>query len=298
MPRLITCASDRAIGLNACIDALSARQFDPRDEDSLAHGALCLRELGNDRRFLGDLIARELADRDSPPREQGYGPQSIVLSSPQSGFFLRANIWPAEQDHAVQASGRGAFQYDVPHDHNFSFLTLGYFGPGYRSDYWEYEYEDVVGHIGEHVALEPKGRQQLTPGRIMLYRAHRDIHSQIPPLAMSVSLNVMHADGSHGWFDQYAFDPAAGVITDRLGTGSSEAFIRIAVSLESDAALDLAENFGRSHPSDRMRYACWDARAGIVKDDEARDAVWREAEVAGSRLIAAEARRKRAELAG
>lgn len=197
----------------------------------------------------------------------------------------------------LKASGRTAFQYDVPHDHNFSFLTLGYFGPGYRSDYWEYDYEAVTGYVGEHVPLVAKGRQQLSPRKIMLYRAHLDVHNQLPPEAMSVSLNVMHADAANGWFDQYGFDMEEGTIADRLGTGSSEAFIRIAMSLGSEEALDLAEHFGRSHPSDRMRYACWNARAEMAEDDAARDALWREGEASGSRLVAAEARKKRGELA-
>lgn len=298
MPRVIVCKDPNLIGVEQCVDALAEHGFNPRDEGSLAHAALCLRQLGNDRHFLGDFIARELATRDEELREQSYGPQSIVLSSAQSGAFLRANIWPAESDQALAASGRTAFQYDMPHDHNFSFLTLGYFGPGYRSDYWEYDYEATTGFAGEHVPLIPKGRQQLSPGKIMLYRAHLDIHNQLPPDAMSVSLNVMHADGTCGWFDQYRFDPGRGTIAGRLGAGSSEAFMRIAVSLESDDACDLAERFGRSHPSDRMRYACWDARAAVAGDDAVRDALWREAEGAGSLLVAAEARRKRAELAG
>jgi hypothetical protein len=35
----------------------------------------------------------------------------------------------------MRASGAAAFVYGLPHDHNFDFLTLGYFGPGYWSDY-------------------------------------------------------------------------------------------------------------------------------------------------------------------
>ncbi len=42
----------------------------------------------------------------------------------------RANIWPSENDHMVRASGGASFVLGLPHDHNFSFLTLGYFGPG------------------------------------------------------------------------------------------------------------------------------------------------------------------------
>lgn len=298
MPRVIACEEEGVIGLDQCVDALARDGFDPRVEESLMLAALHLRQLGNDRRFLGDLIARELADRESVPDAQSYGPQSIVLSPARSGAFLRANIWPSETDQPLVASGRAAFQYDLPHDHNFNFLTLGYFGPGYRSDYWEYDYEAAIVYREQRVPLVPKGRQQLTPGKLMLYRAHVDIHRQLPPESMSVSLNVMHVDGACGWLDQYAFDVEQGTISDRLGAGSSEAFIRIAVSLQSEAACDLAERFGRTHPSDRMRYACWEARAAVAQNETARDALWREAEGAGSLLVAKEAARRRRELAG
>ena len=40
-----------------------------------------------------------------------------------------------------KASGISPFFYHVPHDHNFSFLTVGYLGPGYWSEYYEYDYE-------------------------------------------------------------------------------------------------------------------------------------------------------------
>jgi hypothetical protein len=43
-----------------------------------------------------------------------------------------------------------------------------------------------------------------------------------------------------------------------------------------------------------MRLACWKALASAAPDSEARDDVWRAAEGAGSRLVAAEARQRRA----
>ncbi len=224
--------------------------------------------------------------------DSAYSPQAMVLTGMRRGYFLRANIWPAEQDHAYRASGPAAFAYDVPHDHNFSFLTLGYFGPGYRSDYWEYDYETVAGYPGEKAGLRFVESSALDPGKIMLYRAHRDVHSQAPPQSLSVSLNVMATDPAQGWFDQYRFDPASDTIVGAISPNSTEAFLRIAVALGGEQALDLAERFGRSHPSDRLRLACFEARAALVEASAA-DAVWREAELSGSRLLEAEAPRRR-----
>ena len=36
--------------------------------------------------------------------------------------------------------------YDF-HDHDFSFLTTNFFGPGYATDLFSYSYEDVVGEV-------------------------------------------------------------------------------------------------------------------------------------------------------
>ncbi len=129
----------------------------------------------------------------------------------------------------------------------------------------------------------------------MHYRAHRDVHSQLPPDALSVSLNVMHAGGAQGWLDQYRFDVERNEIAGVLGPGASEVFLRIAVGLGGEEAQDLAESFARSHPSERMRLTALDARAGMLDRPE-RDTLWRQAERSGARLVALEARRRRAAL--
>ncbi|MDE2597221.1 MAG: transposase [Sphingomonadales bacterium] len=297
MPQVLTVIDDRAISLAECTDAIAATGFDPLDEASLAHAALQLRRLGNNRAFLGDILVDELANRHREESDsESYGPQVIMLSRPGEGFFLRANLWPSESDHMYRASGRTPFAFDLPHDHNFHFLTHGYFGPGYWSDYYEFDYEAVTGWRGEPVDLRFVERARLEPGKIMLYRAHVDVHSQLPADALSVSVNVMHTSGAQGWLDQYRFDTGAGCIAALIGQGASEAFIRIAVGLGHAEAIDLARRFGQRHPSDRMRLCAYESLASIAPDFGARDAVWREAEGAGSRLVAAEARQRRTEL--
>ena len=299
MPLILSVQDDAVTCLDECTAAIAARGFDPADDDSLHHAAVQLRQLGNNRAFLGDLLLAELAGRH---REEGgnesYGPQVIMLSHPGAGFFIRANLWPSLGDHMVRASGRAPFAFDLPHDHNFSFLTLGYFGPGYWSDYYTFDYEAVTGWRGEPVDLRFVERARLEEGKIMLYRAHVDVHAQLPADALSVSINVMHTSGAQGWLDQYRFDLENGCVGAILGQGSSEAFMRIAVGLGSAAARDLGTQFGHHHPSDRMRLCAWDALASLEPDAASRDTLWREAERAGSRLVAAEARIRRGELVG
>jgi hypothetical protein len=299
MPRVIDLAGAEApaCDLGTCVAALEAGGLDPLDEDSLLHAAHWLRRLGEDREFLARLMLAELARRHrEDDTSSAYGPQVIMLSPPGGEVYLRANIWPSRDEAMFRASGPAHFAYGLPHDHNFDFLTIGYFGPGYWSDYWEYDFEAVAGAAGEPAGLRFAGRERLEPGRLLHYRAHRDVHSQMPPDSLSVSLNVMHAGGAQGWLDQYRFDVETNEIAGVLGPGASEVFLRIAVGLGGEEALDLAERFAASHPSDRMRLIALEAQAGLL-DPEACDALWRRAELTGNRLVALEAKRCRIALA-
>ena len=294
MPRLIAATQPGdPCELGECVAALEASGFDPPDEHSLLHAACWLRRLGANRDFLADLLLTQLKNRQRDADvTTAYGPQVVMLSPLGGEFYLRANIWPSRDEHMVRASGERAFVYGLPHDHNFDFLTFGYFGPGYWSDYWEYDYEAVAGAVGEPAGLRFVERSRLEPGKLLHYRAHRDVHAQFPPDALSVSLNVMHAGGAQGWLDQHRFDVERNTIAGVLGPGASEVFLRIAVGLGSPEALDLADRFARTHPSDRMRLTALEAQAGVL-DRAGRDELWRRAEASGSRLVALEACRRR-----
>lgn len=299
MPRVIDLADEHHASLAEACDGLAAAGVDFDDPERLDNAARWLRRLGNDKQFLGDVLIAELAQRHREDvLDSSYGPQVVMLAPPNGNFFIRANLWPSTDEHMLRASGGTSFVYGLPHDHNFSFLTLGYFGPGYWSDYYEYDYEAVIGHRGEPVpSLRFVERSRLDEGKLMLYRAHRDVHAQHPADALSVSLNIMHTTGAQGWLDQYRFDLDQRRIGAIVSGGPSEAFVRIAVGLGGAEARDLAERFAHRHPSDRMRLACWDALASQTTHAGERDALWQRAERAGSRLVAAEARARRRELA-
>lgn len=297
MPKLIKNHAKSEISLAQCVDEIAAIQFDPACEVKLAKAAKSLRQLSNNRAFLGDLLIEQLKSRGKDGAiDSGYGPQAIILSPKCGNVFLRANIWPSESDQCFQASGARTFVYGVPHDHNFSFLTSGYFGPGYKSDYYEYDYACTAGYPGEKAGLRFIERSALSEGKMMLYRAHCDIHSQIPPDSLSVSLNVMHVDESQNWFDQYGFDLERGEIAKVLSPNSTEVFLRTAVAVRHGGALDLAEQFGKNHPSDRIRLAAYEARARLFTCSDEQDRLWREAELSGSVMLAQIAREQRSNL--
>ncbi len=301
MPRIIEMEETSECALAEATDALAALDFDPTCEERLGKAAWWLRRLSNNRTFLAELLVNQLAGRDSAAFDTGYSPQAIVLSphhqGKTGGMFLRANIWPAEQDLCFRTSGARSFVYGVPHDHDFSFLTCGYCGPGYRSDYYEYDYESVAGYAGEKVELKFIERSALSEGKMQLYRRHLDIHSQIPPESLSVSLNVMHIDPAQSWFDQYGFDLEKHEVTHLLSPNASEALLRVAVATGAQEAFDFADWVGKAHPSDRLRLVSFEARAGTQHDRAWKDDLWRAGEASGCRMVAEVARQRRFELA-
>jgi len=253
VPRELNPAVQPALTLDQCIARLDARGFDPADERSLQHAAEVLTALAANRTFLGDLLIDELEGGDQ--ETTAYGPQAIMLKPPANGYFLRANIWPARGDPVYQTSGAASFVYGLPHDHNFDFLTVGYFGPGYVSDYYEYDYESVAGNPGEVVDLRFIERSTLSQGRVLHYRAHRDVHCQHPPESLSVSLNICAANTAQGWFDQYSFDVEQGRIAGVLNSSANEVMLRMGVALSNGKAQNAAQHFARDHPSAAMRRA-------------------------------------------
>jgi hypothetical protein len=300
MPLVIDNPCPEACSLPECIEALGELGFDPDDPASTAAVAGWLRRLANNRDFLGDLLVERLTGAGEDEIASGYGPQAIVLSRPKDNrpgsAFLRAAIWPSPRDHVFRTSGAASFVYGAPHDHNFDFLTVGYCGPGYASDYYEYDYAAVAGYPGEDAGLRFVERSVLSPGKLMLYRRHVDVHSQLPPESLSVSINVMRLDPAQAWFDQYGFDLAGGTVTRWLNPLASEAFLRVAVASGAGSARDYAEWVGARHPSERMRLASFAARAEMCEEPAQMDALWREAELSGSRMVAGAARARRAAL--
>ncbi|MBC2777115.1 transposase [Parasphingopyxis marina] len=269
MPRELPCADREAIAFDDFIAALDASGFDARDEESFASLAPLLRKLSNNTDFLGNFIVRELETRcQEQSAKNRYGIQVLMLHS-GPGYFIRANFWPSRTDSLMKFSGDAPFFYGIPHDHNFHFLTIGYSGPGYWSDYYEYDYESVAGYPGEAVDLRFVERSRLAKGRMLLYRAHRDVHRQLPADELSVSLNIMESSPASAWRDQYRFDVDKGEIAALLTQIPGGVLMQLAMALGGEEGVGLVADFAAHHPSDRLRYQALAARAAVVPADEA-----------------------------
>lgn len=265
MPRVIDPGDAPAIGIGELIEALETGGFDPRDEESFVAMGPWLARLGRNRRFLSDLAIGELERRFAGQAASSYGAQVLLLAPPRARFALRANFWPARDDAVVRAGGTAPFFYDVAHDHNFSFLTYGYLGPGYWSDY--YRCDGAARWPGEAAGLVFEERARLEPGRLMLYRAHRDVHRQLPSDAFSVSLNVLGTDRAQQWRDQYRFDVERDIVVETLSVAPSEALVALAVAFGGATGEGLARDMAARHPMPRMR-----ATALAALDDPVADA--------------------------
>ena len=298
MPRVIDCPTDERLELAELVELLETGDFDSDDEDNFASWGVQLRKLANDRRFLADLMMTELKQRCAGQlRDNQYSAQVVLLHAhPNSKFVLRANFWPAMKDSIVRHSGPDPFFYGVPHDHNFSFLTVGYLGPGYWSDYYEYDYGSVVGYPGEPVNLRFVEKARLEEGKVMLYRAHRDIHLQLPADAMSVSLNILEAGHNSVFRDQYQFDVDNRTIAGIMTRTSLEPMLALAAHYGGEEAEDLLRDFAAGHPSDRVRWAALRAQAAAAPGLDGRIAVFERGTKADSLLVSAMARREIARL--
>ncbi len=177
-----------------------AHTIDCTDEASFLGAASHLSALARDRTVLAERIAREL---DAPGLFQPGNPytaSSLVLVE-HGDFILRANLWPTDVHDPV---------YGLPHNHSFSFLTIGYAGPGYRSECYQLDTTTLRGEHGESVPLTPVCGYRLQPGTIVYYRAQREVHTQRPPDEPSISLNLisrhLHAGSGRDIRDQLYFD--------------------------------------------------------------------------------------------
>jgi hypothetical protein len=294
MPRVIDCPTEEKMALAELIEALETGDFDSEDEDNFASWGIQLRKLANDRHFLADMMMAELKQRCAGQlKDNQYSAQVVMLHAhPDSKFVLRANFWPAMKDSVVRHSGPDPFFYGVPHDHNFSFLTVGYLGPGYWSDYYEYDYGSVVGYPGEQVNLRFVEKARLEEGKVMLYRAHKDIHLQLPADAMSVSLNILEAAHSSVFRDQYQFDLENSTIAGIMTRTSLEPMLGLAAHYGGEEGEDLLRNFAAGHPSERVRWAALRAQAAAAAGLDGRIAVFERGTRSDSLLVSAMARRE------
>ncbi len=290
MARDIATAAPAAIDPSELIARLDEQRWSLDDEDSLHQVAGWLAALNANRHFLADRAVEEL--KQACAAQAGvnrYNAQVLMLHRAPGRYFIRANFWPAADDPTLLASGRDHYFYHRPHDHNFDFLTVGHIGPGYRSRWYEDEGEggDTPGDAARLRLVEDG---HLAPGRVLHYRAHRDVHDQLPPDALSISLNIIPENEGAPWRDQRFFDLDRAIVADVPTFAPSEVLLRLAVTLRPDVGPQLAHDFAASHPLHRMRWSAWRALIGASAPGREREALIERAAASSSPFVARGAR--------
>ena len=280
-----------AISFEEFVATLEEGGFDLSHESGVLAASALLARLYANREFLVERAIAELKDACvGQSRTNRYGAQVLMLHHLPGNFFVRANFWPASDDLVLQVSGAHQYFYGVPHDHNFDFITLGYLGPGYRSHWMEHDASAVIGFPGEPVQLTSGEQGILSPGRMLHYRAHRDMHVQFPPMSFSVSINIVAAGVATMWPDQYIFDPDLRNIVQIPTLSQAEVLLRIGVNFGGAAGKEVAQQIATHHPSHRARWYAWRALASAQTTLEGQRSVVECAATDGSQQVSGFAR--------
>ncbi len=230
------------------------REVDPRDPQSLMALAEPLYRLAQDKSLLQKYINLGLSNW-----EKGvfhfYSPQSCQVAS-SDGFVVRLNLWPLlpadPRRRAILADVLSYFDY---HDHNFSFITANYSGPGYETELYSYDRTAIVGYPGEKIELAYQGRHRLDDRTVMLYEEFHDVHTQLPPAAPSSSINLMMTAENSGLTNQHFFEPQEERIVGYVSSFSHKRVnaLGFARYFHNEETLGLLERILESHACSRTR---------------------------------------------
>jgi hypothetical protein len=285
----IPCNTTRLVTVDEYVDHVRS-SIDFRDMDSVAASAPMLRGLANDR----ELVARQLNQRIENYLSDGALPtaQALFLGGGKD-FYIRAAVWPAISDMASGRTYQDQFAYNLAHDHNFSFLTVNYLGPGYETEIYEYDYDKVEGRIGETVDLRFLEKVRFGTGSVMLYRANRDVHVQYAPTELTITLNLMVAPSDIRIRDQFYFDLTSRTIAGyppEIAASSRASLLNIARFLGNADTPQLLSDIATRHPCRRTRLTAFEAWARQRPADS--ESIWAKAVDDPAPLVVNAARRR------
>ncbi|RUO66262.1 hypothetical protein SAMN06297229_0243 [Pseudidiomarina planktonica] len=177
------------------LDKLGDSIFSKEHFDKTLH---LLQRLYANREFLLDVVKNYLENPDSQNINH-YTSQVFILAE-RENYTIRAPVWIPDGE---LVSSR-VFAYGLAHDHNFDLLTIGYLGTGYTTYMYSYDADAVTGFKGEDVKLSDCSTFKLTQGSALFMKGNHDIHVQLPPNELSISLNILKSSGSST--KQFEFD--------------------------------------------------------------------------------------------
>lgn len=257
---------DQEISLDEFVRKFAEMRIDPEQEMTLAGATDLLKRLGNNREFMADFIRRELVAILADESPEIYSAQVFKMLDLADGHFLRAVLWPPEDHEYYRNTGTDLFYYGRPHNHNFHFLTVGYHGSGYESDYYEINTDTSDWRPGSQVEIDYVGRKRLDRGKVMLYRAHKDVHSQLPPAELSISLNIMVSNSQDIAKPQFLFSADARTVDQIYLARLCPVVFTVAASLGGGNARQLLSDIFERHEDPLVRFHALKAMAMTEAD--------------------------------
>jgi len=170
---------------------------------------------------------------------------------------------------------------------------VGYSGPGYETDIYEYDYDAVEGYAGEAVDIRFLEKVRFSAGMAMYYRASQDLHIQYPPAEMTITLNLMLAPPELRLREQYEFDLSTKTIArlpTELEASRRVSFVELSARLGDGNTAQLLEDLARQHPCRRTRLTAWQALAALLPKEATR--CWEQACRDAAPLVVNHARRQ------
>ena len=294
MALTLPCDTSRIVSLDDYVGHIKSR-VNFQDVESIQTSAPMLRALANDR----TLVLNQLNQAVENNFKGIYlrSAQAFVLARTEE-FVVRAAIWPPSASVATGRVYQEQFSYDLAHDHNFSFMTVNYLGPGYDTDIYEYDYEKVIGYVGEPVDIRFLEKKRFGPGSVMLYRGSKDLHIQHPPPELTITLNLMWAPADVRIHEQFIFDVDRKIISGYAGDGDANkriSLLTMAGYLGDSNTQELLADLARRHPCRRSRLAAYEALVRLTPSQAS--AIWERACGDPAPLVEREAREKLAKLA-
>lgn len=256
MTTTITCDTAETISIEECF-AGAIDAIDPRCTDSIIEFAPQIKKLSNNRAAISKMLCDYLKDFSSVDYGGiNYSPNSFILSPAHPNFLIRANIWlPLCADPNRTSFEADLFAYHRAHNHNFHFLTVGHYGPGYFTDIYAYDRTSITGYLNEPVEMRYIERTSLTEGKVMFYEADKDIHTQYPSTSASVSLNLVVVSEEQRLQDQYFFNTEKSEISGYSDTLATKrvSLLRFASCVADDNTVDILSHIAVTHPCHRTR---------------------------------------------
>lgn len=214
-------------------------------------------------------VLRELIERKGgldAMRDTFVPPQTFLLGNGQR-FGVRLNVWPKPTGAAYADKERLLYAYGLAHNHDFSFLTVGYFGPGYTTDLYVVSPEQTLRPSGSRVDLSDHRFEQLSEGRVLAFDAFTDLHEQHEPADLSISINVIPIIKPSQRYEQALFDTANSRLIEPANNRSGRIVttIEVAAAFPSDRTENILDQFAAAAVQPRIQEAVGNARSRLSR---------------------------------